>query len=238
MIEVLAVSAYATAAPVSPSSDAGSPVAGLAVTGIVGGASRVAIIEREGATYIVRVGDHVGAATVVGIGVDRVVLKQGGRMFTLPLTSASRTNSLATRGGATTGGGATPGSSGAASPQTQPAGTSQPPQPGPANTTGVPAVPGTAQPGGAPGTPGAATPVPGFALPTGGLLPPGYPISFPVQGQGASGYQVPPQGSSFLVVVPSNTPQPLIPPVIPFGSYVYTPPQLIPVGVPVILYLP
>jgi hypothetical protein len=56
---------------------------GMRVAGIMGSRSRVAIIEVEGKTYIVRVGDRVGDAVVLSISSDKVVLKRGNEKFEL-----------------------------------------------------------------------------------------------------------------------------------------------------------
>lgn len=57
--------------------------AGMRVTGIMGSRTRVAIIEAEGKTYIVGVGERVGDAVVVSILPDKVVLKQNNVTFDL-----------------------------------------------------------------------------------------------------------------------------------------------------------
>ncbi len=59
------------------------PGAGMRVAGIMGSRQRVAIIETEGKTYIVGVGERVGDAVVVSILPDKVVLKQNTVTFEL-----------------------------------------------------------------------------------------------------------------------------------------------------------
>ncbi|HXX38896.1 MAG TPA: hypothetical protein VEP50_12265 [bacterium] len=63
--------------------------AGMTVTGIVGAQPRVAIIESGGQTYVVGVGETVSGAVVVSIEPQKVVLKQNGVTFELPLGGAS-----------------------------------------------------------------------------------------------------------------------------------------------------
>ncbi len=67
------------------------PGRGMTVTGILGGATRVAIIRTGGGTFIARVGDPVGDAVVTAILPTKVVLKQGHAMFELPLSPVGRT---------------------------------------------------------------------------------------------------------------------------------------------------
>ena len=57
----------------------------MAVTGILGGRARVAIIRVEGQTVIAAVGEHAGDAVVVAIHADKVVLKKNGTTFELPM---------------------------------------------------------------------------------------------------------------------------------------------------------
>ncbi len=100
-----------------------TPGAGMTVTGIIGGHSRVAIVEREEGSYVVGVGERVGDALVVAISADQVILKQHNATFALVLSSAS-TFSLTTGGAPSTAscdtvpsqpaGGASPGQSAAA----------------------------------------------------------------------------------------------------------------------------
>lgn len=227
---VALVPPVSTGVPGSSGSISAPPGAGLIVSGIVGGAFKVAIVEREGETYIVRVGERVGSATVVGIAVDRVVLKQDGSMFTLALAPVSGVTSLATNVGPTAGTAPAPGTSGAGGTQTAPAGTGQPAQPAPGATTGAPPTPATAQPASAPG---GSTPAPGTTPPATGATPPGSGGSTqtpsgsttgtPGTGQGAPADQTPPPAPTFPPVVPSNTAQPPTPPVMPAGSTVFTP---------------
>ena len=61
------------------------PGAGMTVTGILGGRAPVAIIRAEGQTVIAGVGEHVGDAVVVSILADKVVLKNNGATFQLPM---------------------------------------------------------------------------------------------------------------------------------------------------------
>lgn len=201
----------AVVGPGSPVSAAASPGAGLVVAGIVGGTFKVAIIEREGETYIVRVGDRLGTATVVGIGPDTVVLKQGGGVVRLMLAQVSGVTSLAASAGAPTATAPTPAPSGSGGPQNPPGATGQPSPTAPGTTTGTPAAPGTAQPASAP-APGNTTPPPG-----------GSPTGTPSQGQGTPADQSSPPAPVYVPVIPSNTTQPPIPPVMPSGSTVFTP---------------
>lgn len=60
-----------------------SPGAGMRVTGIMGSRNRVAIVESEGKTYIVGVGERVGDAVVVSIMPNKVVLRQHNVTFEL-----------------------------------------------------------------------------------------------------------------------------------------------------------
>ena len=59
------------------------PGAGMRVAGIMGSRQRVAIIEAEGQTYIVGVGERVGDAVVISILPDKVVMKQNNTTFEL-----------------------------------------------------------------------------------------------------------------------------------------------------------
>jgi hypothetical protein len=59
------------------------PGAGMRVSGIMGSRQRVAIIEAEGQTYIVGVGERVGEAVVVSILPDKVIMKQNNVTFEL-----------------------------------------------------------------------------------------------------------------------------------------------------------
>jgi predicted membrane protein len=61
------------------------PGAGMAVTGILGGSVRVAIIRVEGQTVIAAVGERVGDAVVVAILANKVMLKKNGVTFELPM---------------------------------------------------------------------------------------------------------------------------------------------------------
>lgn len=69
-------------APLAP------PGAGMTVTGIMGGGSRVAIVQKDQATYIVGIGDRIGGAVVTAISGDRVVLKEHNDTFALVLSAA------------------------------------------------------------------------------------------------------------------------------------------------------
>jgi len=60
-----------------------SPGAGMKVTGIMGSRNRVAIIEVEGQTHIVGVGERVGDAVVVSILPEKVIMKQHDVTFEL-----------------------------------------------------------------------------------------------------------------------------------------------------------
>lgn len=60
-----------------------APGAGMKVTGIVGSRNRVAIIELEGQTHIVGVGERVGDAVVVSILPEKVIMKQHDVTFEL-----------------------------------------------------------------------------------------------------------------------------------------------------------
>ena len=61
---------------------------GMRVAGIMGGRSRVAIIEADGRTYIVRAGERVGEAVVVSVLPDRVVIQQNNVTFELSFGGA------------------------------------------------------------------------------------------------------------------------------------------------------
>ncbi len=60
-----------------------SPGAGMRVTGIMGSRARVAIIEVEGKTHIVGVGERVGDAVVVQILPEKVIMKKYNVTFEL-----------------------------------------------------------------------------------------------------------------------------------------------------------
>lgn len=60
-----------------------SPGAGMRVTGIMGSRTRVAIIEADGKTHIVGVGEHVGDAVVVQILPEKVIMRQHNVTFEL-----------------------------------------------------------------------------------------------------------------------------------------------------------
>jgi hypothetical protein len=60
-----------------------SPGAGMKVTGIMGSRNRVAIIEVDGQTHIVGVGERIGDAVVVSILPEKVVMKQHNVTFEL-----------------------------------------------------------------------------------------------------------------------------------------------------------
>jgi hypothetical protein len=60
-----------------------SPGAGMKVTGIMGSRNRVAIIEVDGQTHIVGVGERVGDAVVVSIMPEKVIMKQHNVTFEL-----------------------------------------------------------------------------------------------------------------------------------------------------------
>lgn len=60
-----------------------SPGAGMKVTGIMGSRARVAIIEVDGQTHIVGVGDRIGDAVVVSILPEKVIMKQHNVTFEL-----------------------------------------------------------------------------------------------------------------------------------------------------------
>jgi hypothetical protein len=60
-----------------------SPGAGMKVTGIMGSRNRVAIIEMDGQTHIVGVGERVGDAVVVSILPEKVIMKQHNVTFEL-----------------------------------------------------------------------------------------------------------------------------------------------------------
>lgn len=55
----------------------------MRVVGIMGSRSRVAIIEMQGKTYIVSVGERVGGAVVVSIEPNKVVLRENNVTFEL-----------------------------------------------------------------------------------------------------------------------------------------------------------
>ena len=62
--------------------------AGMRVAGIMGGRSRVAIIEADGRSYVVRAGERVGDAVVVSVLADRVVVRQNNVTFELSFGGA------------------------------------------------------------------------------------------------------------------------------------------------------
>lgn len=62
-----------------------APGAGMTVTGIVGNSPRVAIIQSQGRSYVVGVGEQVGDAVVLSIDPQRVTLKRGSVTFELSL---------------------------------------------------------------------------------------------------------------------------------------------------------
>ncbi|HLW61687.1 MAG TPA: hypothetical protein VKV57_17430 [bacterium] len=55
----------------------------MRVAGIMGSRSRVAIIEAQGKSYIVGVGERVNDAVVVSIDPDKVTMKQNNMTFEL-----------------------------------------------------------------------------------------------------------------------------------------------------------
>lgn len=71
------------ATPGGPGQATPPPGAGMRVAGIMGSRQRVAIIEAEGQTYIVGVGERVGDAVVISILPDKVVMKQNNTTFEL-----------------------------------------------------------------------------------------------------------------------------------------------------------
>jgi len=88
------VAATAAAAP-PPSSSTPAPIpelsssiAGITVTGIIGGSARVALIEIKGQTSVVGVGDRIGALVVRAISGSEVVLGQSDRTIRLPVARA------------------------------------------------------------------------------------------------------------------------------------------------------
>jgi flagellar biogenesis protein FliO len=73
------------AAPGGGATPPPSPGAGMKVTGIMGSRTRVAIIEADGKTHIVGVGERVGDAVVVSILPEKVIMKQHNVTFELDL---------------------------------------------------------------------------------------------------------------------------------------------------------
>lgn len=75
--------------PVAPPSKRGSvpatPGAGMTVTGILEGKSRVAIVQAGGQSFVAGAGESVGDALVVSVLPDKVVLKRNGTLFELRL---------------------------------------------------------------------------------------------------------------------------------------------------------
>jgi hypothetical protein len=71
------------ATPGGPGQATPPPGAGMRVAGIMGSRQRVAIIEAEGQTYIVGVGERVGDAVVISILPNKVVMKQNNTTFEL-----------------------------------------------------------------------------------------------------------------------------------------------------------
>jgi hypothetical protein len=57
----------------------------MKVAGIIGSGSRIAIIEADGKSFVVGVGERVQDAEVVSISPDKVVLKRGTEAFELTL---------------------------------------------------------------------------------------------------------------------------------------------------------
>ncbi len=72
-----------SAAPGGQGASPPPPGAGMTVGAIIGGSERVAIIQNQGETFTVGVGDHVGDAVVVEIQTDKVVMRKGGVTFEL-----------------------------------------------------------------------------------------------------------------------------------------------------------
>jgi len=76
-------------AGVAQSSATGSPASGMIVTGIVVGRSSIAIVEWQGQSYLVGVGDRIGDTTVEAISATEVVFKQDKRTFTRQVARAA-----------------------------------------------------------------------------------------------------------------------------------------------------
>jgi len=75
---------------VAPGGGPGAGALGMRVAGIMGGRSRVAIIESsDGKSYIVRAGERVGDAVVISVLPDKVVIKQNNQTFELSFGGAS-----------------------------------------------------------------------------------------------------------------------------------------------------
>ncbi len=72
----------ATLAPVTLPKGA-APGTGMIVTGILGGISRVAIIQAGGQSFVAGAGERVGDAVVVSVLPGKVVLKKNGTLFEL-----------------------------------------------------------------------------------------------------------------------------------------------------------
>jgi hypothetical protein len=91
----VSLSAPSAAVPPAPNSHpapmpgASSATAGIKVTGIAGGRVRVAVVEIEGQSYIVGIGDRVRDFAVMAISANEVVLGRDNRTFRLPLAGAS-----------------------------------------------------------------------------------------------------------------------------------------------------
>jgi len=168
----------------------------MIVTGIVGGSSRVAIVERDGEFYIVGVGDRIGNVTVVAISVDEVVLKQGTRSFTLGLAPVVG-SSLTAVGGPPALAVPTVGGAEGASTQQSPPSPAAPQQPSGETSLAQPATPAGPAGNAAPQTSGTAA--------TGATS--------------TSFYSAP----ASLPVVGSATNQPPQAPSIPGGATVFTP---------------
>lgn len=66
-----------------------SPGAGMRVTGIMGSRTRVAIIEADGQTHVVGVGERVRDAVVVSILPEKVIMRQHNVTFELGFGGAS-----------------------------------------------------------------------------------------------------------------------------------------------------
>src|SRR6266513_462027 len=199
---VVAVAATAVAAPQpsgstpAPIPELSSSIAGITVTGIIGGSARVALVEIKGQTSVVGVGDRIGDLVVRAISGSEVVLGQRDRTIRLPLARAI----IASAAQPAAGGGP---AAGAPAPKAPPAAAaSEPPAAAPAGTP-------------ANGSPTAAT-QPAAAS----MVPQPPTTSFRSVNLGPTGYPQPtsvPVGGLPLSL--STGPSP----VLPLGATVYTP---------------
>ncbi len=85
----------AVTASAAQSPGASSPTAGITVTGIAGGTVGVAIIETDGRSFVVGVGDRIRDFTVKAITANEVVLGRGNLAYRLALTRGGTSPTIA-----------------------------------------------------------------------------------------------------------------------------------------------